>query len=80
METIHVLNKGQIVIPAALRRRHGIQPGNVVEIRDAGDHIELYPLPADSITAFRGSLKNAASLADQLIAEHQQEVEHEQFS
>ncbi|MGH8477933.1 MAG: AbrB/MazE/SpoVT family DNA-binding domain-containing protein [Methylococcales bacterium] len=77
MQTIHVLNKGQVVIPAPLRQRYGIQPGNSMEIRDAGDHLELYPLPADPVAAFRGSLKQNASLADWLIEEHKQEVERD---
>jgi AbrB family looped-hinge helix DNA binding protein len=77
MQTINILNKGQVVIPAELRLRYGIKPGNRLEIRDAGDHLELYPLPADPITAFRGSLKLNPSLTDELIAEHQQEVKQD---
>jgi AbrB family looped-hinge helix DNA binding protein len=77
MQTLNVLNKGQVVIPAELRQRLGIMPGHVVEIRDAGDHLELYPLPVDPLAAFRGSLKQEASLADELIAEHKFEVERD---
>ena len=75
MQTLNVLNKGQVVIPSKFRQRLGITPGCKVEIRDAGDHLEIYPLPADPLTAFRGSLKQDVSLADELIAEHQREVE-----
>ena len=77
MQTLNVLNKGQVVIPAELRQRLGIKPGHVVEIRDADDHLELYPLPADPLAAFRGSLKQDVSLADELIEEHQLEVKHD---
>jgi AbrB family looped-hinge helix DNA binding protein len=77
MQTINVLSKGQVVIPAELRRRYGINPGQAVEIRDAGDHLELYPLPADPIAAFRGSLSSPQSLADELIDEHRREVKLE---
>ena len=77
MQTLNILNKGQVVIPANLRERYGIKPGNRIEIRDAGDHLELYPLPADPIRAFRGSLKTPVSLADELIKEHQLEVKHD---
>ena len=55
-----------------------MKPGQRVELRDAGDHLELYPLPQDPLAAFRGSLQRNVSLADELIAEHQQEVEREE--
>lgn len=74
MKTMNVLNKGQVVIPAEIRHRYGIKPGTPIEIREVGDHLELYPLPADPIVAFRGSLKMTDSLANQLIEEHQKEV------
>lgn len=80
MHTINVLNKGQVVIPAEFRRRYGINPGQVIEIRDAGDHLELYPLPADPIAAFRGSLSSFKSLADELIDEHRREVKLDDVS
>jgi len=73
MQTLNVLNKGQVVIPAELRQRLGIKPGHVVELRDAGDHLEIYPLPGDPLVAFRGSLKQDISLANELIQEHELE-------
>jgi len=77
MQTLNVLNKGQVVIPAELRQRLGIKPGHVIEIRDAGDHLEFYPLPADPLQAFRGSLKQDISLANELIEEHKLEVKRD---
>jgi len=75
MQTMNVLAKGQIVIPAEIRHRYGIKPGTPLEIREVAGHLELYLLPSDPIAAFRGSLKAANSLAGQLIEEHQQDVE-----
>ena len=74
MQTLNVLNKGQVVIPSEIRHRYGIKPGASLEIREVGDHLELYILPSDPIAAFRGSLKSSDSLASQLIAEHYKEV------
>lgn len=74
MQTMNVLSKGQIVIPAEIRHRYGIKPGTPVEIREVGDHLELYLLPSDPIVAFRGSLKTTDSLAKHLIEEHRQDV------
>lgn len=77
MRTLNVLNKGQIVIPADLRQRYGIKPGTSVEIREAGDHLEIHLLPQDPVAAFRGSLPSGDSLADGLIQEHRQEVDRD---
>ena len=73
MQTLNILHKGQVVIPAELRQRLGMNPGQRLELRDAGDHLELYPLPLDPLAAFRGSLRRDLSLADELIVEHQLE-------
>ena len=78
MQTLNVLNKGQVVIPAELRQRLGMKPGQRVELRDAGDHLELYPLPQDPLAALRGSLQRDLSLADGLIVEHQNEVKRDE--
>jgi AbrB family looped-hinge helix DNA binding protein len=77
MLTVKTLAKGQIVIPAALRRRFGIEPGALLELRVAEDHLQLHPLPADPIAAFRGSLKQRPSLAKALAAEHRREVKRD---
>ena len=53
------------------------EPRHVIEIRDAGDHLEFYPLPADPLQAFRGSLKQDISLANELIEEHKLEVKRD---
>ena len=74
MLAVRSLAKGQIVIPVELRRRFGIKPGSMLEIRGAEDHIEIYMLPADPIKALRGSLKGGPSMAEALIREHREEV------
>ena len=74
MLTIKTLTKGQVVIPVALRRQFGIEPGSLIEIKAVDDHLEIYPLPRDPIAAFRGSVKKSPSLAKVLIAEHRSEV------
>ena len=74
MQTVRTLAKGQVVIPAEVRRRLGIAPGDLLEIRVVDDHIELAPLPDDPIAAFCGSLGGGGSLAADLIEEHRREV------
>ncbi len=74
METARTSSKGQIVIPKGIRDKVGLKPGTLVEVRSANGHIEIVPLPQDSIKALRGSLKARKSLATHLIKEHRQEV------
>ena len=75
MYTAKASAKGQIVIPKEIRSHLGIRPGRVVEVKVVGAHIEIHPLPEDPIRAFRGSLPESPSLAEELMAEHRREVE-----
>ena len=78
METVQVLGKGQLVIPARLRRKYDLATGSRLEVRECGGHIELHPLPADPIAAFMGSLPATPSLTAVLQAEHKREVKREE--
>jgi len=42
-ETLMVSNRGQITLPAALRKRLGIKAGDFVILEDRGDEIVLKP-------------------------------------
>ena len=57
MAAVMVSSKGQLVIPAAVRKRYGIAPGSRVEVLDTGQEIVLVPLPKDIFRASRGLLK-----------------------
>ncbi|MFZ5593333.1 MAG: AbrB/MazE/SpoVT family DNA-binding domain-containing protein [Pseudomonadota bacterium] len=74
MLTVRTLAKGQVVIPAELRKQLAIEPGSLLEVSVVGDHIELRPAPRDPIAAFCGSLAGGESLAEGLMEEHRQEV------
>ena len=39
-----IFNKGQLVIPAGLRKKYGIEIGKRVEIRDEKDGIKIVPV------------------------------------
>ena len=61
-----VSSKGQIVIPAALRRRLGLGPGAKVELTDERDSIRLRvvrPLPEAQIAALAGMITARSSQA-----------------
>ncbi|SDX43864.1 AbrB/MazE/SpoVT family DNA-binding domain-containing protein [Thiocapsa roseopersicina] len=44
MSTVTVSDKGQVVIPAAIRHRLGIQPGTKLDFELEGDSIRIRPL------------------------------------
>jgi len=56
METYSTV-KGQIVIPASLRRKYGIKNGTKIIITDNGDSITLKPVTEQYLKNLQGSLK-----------------------
>ena len=60
--TITVSAKGQLVIPAAIRRRYHLVPKTKVEVFDTGHSIIIRPVPErDWFAASRGMLKGKLS-------------------
>jgi AbrB family looped-hinge helix DNA binding protein len=67
MET-YATFKGQIVIPAKLRRKYGIKAGTRINIIDTGDAILLKPVTEVTLKRLQGRLKGKGvlkSLLDQ---------------
>ena len=67
MATVKILAKGQIVIPAEIRKKYGIQPGTELQIMEYGGIVYLIPSAADPIGAACGILPPKPSLAEKLI-------------
>lgn len=61
MET-YATTKGQIVIPAPLRKKYGISEGTKILVFDAGEFIGLRPITNERIAKLRGSLKGTGTL------------------
>lgn len=70
--------RGWIVIPAALRRRFGLTPGTLVEIRGAGDKIVIIPQVTDPIEECYGKLAGKPSLTTALLADRAEELKREE--
>jgi AbrB family looped-hinge helix DNA binding protein len=71
-------SKGQLVIPAELRRKHRIQPGTKVYISE--DHfgrIVLQPITEDYIDRVMGLLADGPDLLASWEKEHREEGEHD---
>lgn len=61
METYATV-KGQIVIPASLRRKYGIKNGTKIIVTDIGDAIVLKPVTEQYLRNLQGSLKGRGGL------------------
>ena len=69
MPTVKTLAKGQIVIPADLRKKYHIAPGMEMQIMEYGGIIYLVPPVADPVKAAHGSLPSRPSLSHMLLRE-----------
>lgn len=61
MET-YATTKGQIVIPASLRRKYGIKVGTKIIVIDTGEEIILRPVTEQYLKKLQGSLKGTGAL------------------
>jgi AbrB family looped-hinge helix DNA binding protein len=74
--------KGQIVIPAKIRAKYHLSPGDPVSVKDLDGGIMVFPLSKDPIRELRGFLKGkgpeGVSLAEDLLIDRRREVENEE--
>lgn len=71
-------SKGQLVVPAALRRKHKIQAGTKVKfMEDELGRIVLQPITEDYVDRVMGLLKDGPDLLAIWEKEHRKEGEHD---
>jgi len=73
---VYATTKGQIVIPAPLRKKFGISEGTKILVLDAGEYIALRPITNERIAKLRGSLKGKGNLQI-LLDERRKDKENE---
>lgn len=73
-----VSSKGWVVIPASLRKRHGLQPGTLVEFRELGGSIVIIPRVNDVIETLYGKFGAETSLTKALLEDRAKELEREE--
>ncbi len=73
IETSVVTTKGQLVIPARLRRRFGIKKGTMVTFMEDGRRLIIQPVTREFIRGLRGSLKGEPSALRGLLEERKRE-------
>ena len=61
MEIVRVSSKGQLVIPAQLRKQLDIGPGTYIRIEEQDGYLQLTPLGDDIIEATYGMFRDSAS-------------------
>jgi AbrB family looped-hinge helix DNA binding protein len=73
MAIVKTLAKGQIVIPAEIRRKYHIEPGTKMQLLEYGDVLYLIPPVDDPIKAACGILPARPSLSKKLLQERQKD-------
>ncbi|MBI2058757.1 MAG: AbrB/MazE/SpoVT family DNA-binding domain-containing protein [Nitrospirae bacterium] len=73
-----VTSKGQLVIPAPLRKKYGIKKGTKVAFIEQGNKILLQPITKEFIRSLRGILKSDGSAVQDLVDERRRDLEREE--
>jgi len=73
IETSVVTTKGQLVIPARLRRRFGIKKGTRVTFVEDDGRLIVQPVTREFIRGLRGSLKGEPSALAAMLEERKRE-------
>jgi AbrB family looped-hinge helix DNA binding protein len=69
MYTITVTQKGQVVIPAGLRKKLNIKKGTKLLVKEEENGIFMSPAGTDTISKMRGALKSDESMTEFLLRE-----------
>jgi AbrB family looped-hinge helix DNA binding protein len=72
----YATTKGQIVIPAKLRRKYKIKAGTKINVIDTGEAILLKPITEESLKRLQGRLKGKGVLKT-LLEERRKDLELE---
>ena len=78
MRIVRASTKGQIVIPADIRKRKGIKGGTYVGLTERDDEIVLRPLSDDLVDAAYGMFAHLGPLTPGLEEERRKERDQEE--
>ena len=73
MESSIVTTKGQVVIPAKIRKKYGIKIGTRIQFEEANGEIIMLPLTEETIDKNIGFLGTKGKLLRKLMAEKKAE-------
>ena len=66
--------KGQIVIPADIRRKYGIEKGTRLKVYEQKNKIIVKPLKGDPVREGRGMLKTKGRILKALVKDRKREA------
>lgn len=69
MEKAYITTKGQLVVPARIRRKYGIKPGTKVYFVERNGEIVFLPATKDYVRSVCGMLKSDSSATKELLKE-----------
>lgn len=78
MEQSYVTSKGQLVVPARLRRKYGIKPGTKICFVERDHEIIFQPVTKEYIRSVCGMLKSDTSMTKALLEERARDKEREE--
>ena len=73
MSVAKISSKGWLVIPAELRKKYRLEPGQYVRVVDYGGVLSLVPQLKDPVKEGMGSLEGGSSLVDALFESRNRE-------
>jgi AbrB family looped-hinge helix DNA binding protein len=78
MESSYVTTKGQLVVPARLRRKYGIKAGTRVRFVERDSEIILQPLTRQYVRSVCGLLAEAGPATPELLRERKRDGQREE--
>ncbi len=78
MDAAYVTSKGQLVVPARIRRKYGIKPGTKICFIERDSEILFQPVTREYIRSVCGMLKSGTSATEELLRERAQDKEREE--
>jgi AbrB family looped-hinge helix DNA binding protein len=78
MEESTMTSKGQIVVPAKLRRKYGLKPGTKVYFIERDSEILFQPVTREYIRSIHGMLSSETSVTEELLRERSKDREREE--
>jgi AbrB family looped-hinge helix DNA binding protein len=79
-ETVVLGESGRIVLPAAIRKKFGLKPGDLLTVSDSDDSIQIMSRRMALKSIQSGIIKHRGSLSgvlDEFLAERRQAAERE---
>ena len=70
-------SKGQLVLPKAVRERHGWEKGTIVAVQDSFQGVMIFEVPKKPLAALCGMLKDSGLSTADLFKERRREWKRE---